>query len=173
MNARSQPPASATPDSSDQPEVATNLSPAAQRRADMTHHATFLVLALLALVLSFVMRIEEGRYVFLPFFDSPLPDVCTFKRMFGIGCPGCGLTRSFLCIAQGEFVAGWNYNVVAPLMFATMLLQLVYRPWQIARLWRGLPEQRLGRYATWWIVFLSILLFLQWIVRLGMGSTPT
>lgn len=39
--------------------------------------------------------------------------VCYFKRITGIPCPGCGLTRSFLLILQGKFSQAWELHPFA------------------------------------------------------------
>ena len=101
----------------------------------------------------------------MPWLDQTLPGVCTFKRFTGIGCPGCGLTRSFISIAHGKLRAAWNYNPAGILMFAAAVFQIPYRMAQIVRLRRGRPAWRLRRldWALWFIVFA---LLAEWIGRL-------
>ena len=35
---------------------------------------------------------------------------CIFKDLFGIRCPGCGLTRSFISILNFDFISAIKYN---------------------------------------------------------------
>lgn len=44
---------------------------------------------------------------------------CLFKPLFGISCPGCGLTRSFRAILNLDFISAFNYNILGiPLFIA-------------------------------------------------------
>jgi hypothetical protein len=56
-----------------------------------------------------------------------LPPTCMSKTMFGISCPGCGLTRSFVAIAHGNFESALELNPFGPVFFLLLLLQLPYR----------------------------------------------
>lgn len=49
--------------------------------------------------------------------------LCWFHYFFHLDCPGCGLTRSFLSLARGDFLAAFHYNAAGPLVY---LLFLVY-----------------------------------------------
>ena len=41
--------------------------------------------------------------------------VCSFKETFGIDCLGCGLQRSIVCLARGDFYGSVRYY--PPLLF--------------------------------------------------------
>lgn len=40
----------------------------------------------------------------------PGPDLCWFRRLTGLPCPGCGLTRGCAAVLEGEFYAAWMLN---------------------------------------------------------------
>lgn len=42
---------------------------------------------------------------------------CGFKKMFGIRCPGCGLTRAFREILHLNFYSAFSYNVLSIPLF--------------------------------------------------------
>lgn len=42
---------------------------------------------------------------------------CLFKTLFGIRCPGCGLTRSFRAIFKLDFYSAFNYNILGIPLF--------------------------------------------------------
>lgn len=42
---------------------------------------------------------------------------CLFKSLFGIRCPGCGLTRSFRSILNLDFYSAFNYNILGIPLF--------------------------------------------------------
>ncbi len=35
---------------------------------------------------------------------------CPFYRVFGVPCPGCGLTRAWLAVLRFDFAAAFGYN---------------------------------------------------------------
>lgn len=42
---------------------------------------------------------------------------CLFQKAYGFFGPGCGLTRSFVAIAQGDFLRAIQLNLFGPLLF--------------------------------------------------------
>lgn len=41
---------------------------------------------------------------------------CVFKVLFGIPCPGCGMTRALFALLRGDLAAAFKYNAVIFLM---------------------------------------------------------
>ena len=62
-----------------------------------------------------------------------VPMVCQFRSLFGIGCPGCGLTRSFAFMAEGQWRQAWEMNLMGPPLFTVVVAQI---PWRLITLWR-------------------------------------
>jgi len=65
------------------------------------------------------MRIQLGQLVIL-IEDYMLP--CMSKKLFGFDCPGCGLQRSVVLLAKGEFGAAFEmwpaiYGLVSLVLF--------------------------------------------------------
>jgi hypothetical protein len=129
----------------------------------------FLVMAFSVLALSFFLDAPGGELVVIPFLEQPLPGVCTFKRLAGIGCPGCGLTRCFISLAHGDFAAAWAYNPAGILLFAATAFQLPFRWLQLRRIRRGLPPVR-SRTLNWCLWILMLLLLVQWVGRTVMAG---
>jgi hypothetical protein len=70
-----------------------------------------------------------------------LPPLCSFRRLTGQPCPGCGLTRSLICLGHGQVADSFRFHPLGPLVFlgvscalALALLRLK-RPQLLAR-WR-------------------------------------
>lgn len=45
---------------------------------------------------------------------------CPINKLLGISCPGCGLTRAWVCFLQGEWQEALTYHLLflpAPLVF--------------------------------------------------------
>jgi len=39
-----------------------------------------------------------------------LPELCLFKRIFDLSCPGCGMTRAMLCLSHFDLAGAWSFN---------------------------------------------------------------
>lgn len=50
------------------------------------------------------------------------PVFCAFRWLTGLPCPGCGLTRSFCAVAQGDLVHGFHWHILGPLLFAAVVI---------------------------------------------------
>lgn len=129
------------------------------------HHVTYLVVSVVVLALALVLQVRGSEEVVLPQLGVPLPPVCTMRRVTGLNCPGCGLTRSFILLARGDLVGAWHFNPAGLLFFALTVAQVPYRSWQLWRLGQG--------RASWDHPWLSNLIWLllgaallQWAWRL-------
>ena len=107
----------------------------------------------------------DGR-LRLPLTAVRWPTVCTFRRIFGMDCPGCGLTRAFVAMAHGRLAAAWHYHPVGVLLFAGVLAQSPYRLWQLVRLSRGRGEFRHPLLAATG-GFLIVAMFVQWVLKIS------
>ena len=61
---------------------------------------------------------------FWPLGHLPAIPICWFKRITGLPCPSCGITRSFQALAHGEFALAWRYNPLGYLVFGIALVVL-------------------------------------------------
>ncbi|MEB3310710.1 MAG: DUF2752 domain-containing protein [Snowella sp.] len=50
------------------------------------------------------------------------PFFCPIRALTGIPCPGCGLTRSFIAICQGDWGAAFNHHFFGPILFLGFFL---------------------------------------------------
>jgi len=58
---------------------------------------------------------------------SVIPHVCLFNKLFGIPCPGCGITRSLLAFFVGDFGRAWLQNPTGPIFAASLVAQVPLR----------------------------------------------
>jgi hypothetical protein len=156
--------ASRCPDSLAAREPASQ--PQASRQSQWLFHSLWLVLPALAIGLSLVLEIRDQRQVLLPLVKMPLPELCSFRRMTGLDCAGCGLTRCFISIGHGRLADAWRYHPAGFLLYALAAFQLPWRSLQLWRLWRGAGELQLGKFATGAFYGLAIILLGIWIVRI-------
>ena len=66
--------------------------------------------------------------VLLPLPASPngqiahLPSVCLFYHLTGLPCPGCGLTRSFVCLGHGHLRESLHWHPLGIVIYGICLL---------------------------------------------------
>lgn len=78
----------------------------------------------LSSILLFIFFIFIGHFVDI---ISRLPHFCLFQKIFGIPCPGCGITRSLIAISELNFVSSWHYNPVGMFILLFIFIQIPLR----------------------------------------------
>ena len=154
------------------PIEATLVHPAAavdRRLRNRDYHRIMLGLSLAVLAASFLLQLPGDTKVELPLVGIQLPSVCMWRNSLGIDCPGCGLTRSFICLAHGQPAQAWYYNPAGWLLFVVFAAQLPYRGGQLWRLAHGRDEWN-GRLLNWTIWIVVIAIFVQWLIRAALGQ---
>jgi hypothetical protein len=94
----------------------------------------------------------------------PNADLCFVRRVLGVPCPTCGMTRAFCAISHGRFVEATRFNPLCWLFYpgaaALVVLPFVARPsGRYAR----------GEGAGWYVgvgIVLAVLLYGFWALRL-------
>lgn len=129
------------------------LSPTLVRTVEQQIHTHVIVLiaSLSILFAAAVLHIHNGDRVSLSPGGQLLPEICMFKIATGLPCMGCGLTRSVISCARGDFAAAANYNSVGIAFFVLVLSQIPIRLGQIARLRAGKKAWRLPSFM--WVFF--------------------
>ncbi|OGV78642.1 MAG: hypothetical protein A3K19_31830 [Lentisphaerae bacterium RIFOXYB12_FULL_65_16] len=89
----------------------------------------------------------------------PKVELCTFHRLTGLPCPGCGLTRAFCCITHGEWTAAWQFNPFGYLFYAGCLILIA---WPLVNHFRPTLEPRLTQ-SRWFVRGPLLLLGLMWL----------
>ncbi len=97
-------------------------------RGRRERHWTMLLVACFVLVMSFVLRMnDEGRVVVGFNSGCPLPETCLSHSLFNVSCPGCGLTRSFVCLAHGDWESSLRMHRIGWILALAIALQFPYR----------------------------------------------
>jgi hypothetical protein len=136
-------------------------------RPDILYHTVLFALCSSVLLFAAILSIRDGSQVMLPMLGAPLPELCTMRRLTGMNCPGCGMTRSFIALAHGDVAAAWSYNPAGLFWFAVVAFQIPFRGYQVWRIRRGLAEIELGRTAIATFILLGALLLGQWVLRIA------
>lgn len=125
----------------------------------------WMVGSLCCLTLAALMQVGEERRVFLPGVSEPVPELCMMYSRFGIDCPGCGLTRTFIYMAHGQFISAWQTNPVGILVFLLACIQIPMGAAQVIFRIRNRFIEAWGSWNDWCIGMLLIALLIQWPIR--------
>jgi len=99
-------------------------------------HVVLLAISVGILGLAVVMSPSSET---LTLFGEPVPVLCSFRRLTGYGCPGCGMTRSMVFMAHGLVLDAFKMNPAGPPLFAFLATQV---PWQAWKLFSGWSRRR-------------------------------
>ena len=134
---------------------------ARQLRQLRVHHRNMLIGSAIVLCLAFVLRFGEGQRVTVA--GIPLPPLCASQAIFGAGCPGCGLTRSFVLLAHGDWHAARKMHRIGWVLALAMLAQFPYRTLAL----RSPNGQPLGRWFPQVFGYLLIALLIgNWLLQM-------
>jgi hypothetical protein len=131
--------------------------------------AIWFVAALLPILLAGLLENGSGRRVILPWVGVPLPETCMMRIQFGIDCPGCGLTRAFVNVVQGNPAGAYAIHPLSLVIFAFTLVQL-----PLALVYWSAAEHPLVSLATRCnrncMLGLAALLLVRWLWLLASGG---
>jgi hypothetical protein len=92
-----------------------------------SRHRTLLVIACVVVVLSVLFRVRDDQRVEIRGLPGiPMPETCWSRSVFHVKCPGCGLTRSLVYLAHGDWRASWEMHRVGFVMALAILAQFPY-----------------------------------------------
>jgi Protein of unknown function (DUF2752) len=98
--------------------------------------------------------------------NRPLPfDVCLFKRLTGIPCPTCGLTRALCHALRGDWGVSFDYHPAGILLAAGLIGWMLWSAADAAR-GRRFAEAARGRLCTSMIGAGIVVSIAAWVVRL-------
>ena len=97
------------------------------------------------------------------FFGIRFGGECEFKQEFGYGCPGCGMTRSWIYAARGNLVRSVTYNAAGTFMFLWLAAAFV-----IGGLRLILKKPKLARVHPV-VVFLGVVVWLALVLGVFWG----
>jgi hypothetical protein len=143
-------------------------APATDRGPGKAFHVSVLCATAIVAALSFSLEVRPGeRIAFSVLPEHLLPHTCYSRVLFGVRCPGCGLTRSFVHLAHGQWRAAWQVHRLGWLLAAIVAIQFPYR----AALVLGCERCVLGpRFAIWIGIAVIALLVANWCWQLWAGG---
>jgi hypothetical protein len=141
----------------------------ASARADhqLNRHCQVLAIACAVCLLAFLLHeVPSGRVAVRGLPQFPLPQTCTTRAWLGIRCPGCGLTRSIIHLAEGDWPASWRAHRLGGLFAIVILFQVPYRLYALRRPTHPLLS---NSWLTAFAFTLIVSLVVNWLVDLAAG----
>lgn len=127
-------------------------------------HWTMLWISIAVILAAITLQTDSnGRVGAAWAFGFKLPELCGSRAWFGIECPGCGLTRSFISLAHGDVAASLASHRAGWLLALALLLQFPYRVYSLLELRSGFVERR---WPTTFGHALIAILLVNWLVNL-------
>jgi hypothetical protein len=99
-----------------------------------------------------------------------LPSICPFHMLTGKPCPGCGMTRSLVCMAHGQLHESFCYHPLGPVVFLLLVCATINSALRLVRpsLVVTIPA-KYSKPAAW---AATAVLMMAWAVRLA-GAIPS
>jgi hypothetical protein len=139
---------------------ASGVDALARRR----RHWEMLIVASVVLVLAFALEVRpDQRVAFRLAPHYPMPETCMSRYLFGVSCPGCGLTRSIVHLARGDWRHSLQLHHLGWLLAAAILFQFPYRLWC---LWRDDCSRATRSLSRCFGTILIVLLIGNWLCEL-------
>ena len=101
------------------------------------HHWTMLQLAVFVIFAALILQVRDSDRVAVPWLGFKLPMMCGSRVLFGVECPGCGLTRSIIALASGNLQQSLHFHRLGWLMALAIVVQIPYRYYAL----RELPSE--------------------------------
>lgn len=130
------------------------------------YHRLILAIAAGIVLAACILQVRADQRVAVSLLSRwPLPEVCQSKVLFGVDCPGCGLTRSFVHLAHGNVPASLAVHPLGWLVALFVVAQVPYRVWAL----KSRSAAPLGDRTPWIITgVIFALLLAVWLARLAL-----
>ena len=101
-----------------------------------------------------------ASFLYFPYCTTG-PVLCPTALLFGLPCPGCGLTRAFGHVTHGLFREAFEFHAIWPLFLGYFIFLWIY---QVVEVWRGEPP-KLPTYKIGGAALIGMMTF--WAFRLA------
>jgi hypothetical protein len=130
---------------------------------------TQLIIGLLfTFVVSFAL-LAHADATQISLFGIRLPSVCLFRRITGLECPGCGLTRAVVLALHGQFYQSFMVHVLGIPAAILLLLQIPYRFLLLVRPKLEFVNTPQGR--RWVEIVATICVLVPWLIKFTLKFT--
>jgi hypothetical protein len=138
-------------------------NPAILIRRLRDRHWTMLWLSIFVIAASFALEVRDSQTVGPIGFPSvSLPETCGCRMLFGIECPGCGLTRSFIALASGDMAESIRFHRLGWFLALAIALQIPYRLFSLWEIRTRIPRRS---WPTWYGNVIILMLISNWLLK--------
>ena len=74
----------------------------------------------------------SAAWLYYPYCQTG-PALCIWKKLFGVACPGCGLTRGVCFLVHGRWADAARFNPLSLLAGGILLGNIVSEAWRVVR----------------------------------------
>ena len=126
-------------------------------------HTIILFVCMAIIAAARIFRIDVlGLY----FFGLEWPMHCLLNSIFGVKCAFCGMTRSFIALANGDLTAAVQYHFLGPVFFAFTVFQIPYRIWALAISPKRI-NIKIRKAHNYFAVIILAAILVNWFIYLG------
>jgi hypothetical protein len=126
------------------------------------YHGIILAVCAAVIIAAFVCDVDKlGIY----FFGWKWPMKCFLHRFFNVDCALCGMSRSFVSLAKGNFADAFEYHALGIPVFCFFAMQIPYRIIAIIKCPTKTPA--ITKIMTATGIFLLTAIFFRWFYYLS------
>lgn len=141
----------------------SNYSNAAAR-----YHVEMLVLAIIVLAAACLLEVRDDQKVALTWIPSMvMPPTCVSNETFGVPCPGCGLTRSFVELGHGQLENSLAHHRIGWILAVAVAFQIPYRIVVLKQRRNSLFHPEIAKWISRVLIALLLVNWLWELVRLA------
>lgn len=123
------------------------------------------LLAIFGVIITAYIGFVERDVAYINVFNSENIEIgkCYYRTNFGISCPSCGLTRSFISLEKFDFMNALKYNRVGFLAYLLMIFTMILN---ILGLLKAKSIYKFGKFVAAFGFLVCILLVINWILKM-------
>ena len=121
------------------------------------------IIAVSIILMSLILKPGTPQDDGLTIFGYKTPTLCLHRLIYNEPCAGCGMTRSFVNFAHGNFEAAYSYHKLGIPLFLIVILQIPIRAYLLRTGSKGYTNF-IKKLITVPAILAAISLIINWII---------